>query len=293
MSFWLLYIYRAFVQGGVVSTIYVIWVYILTISLPIYIVYSKKINLLAIFILCISIVSLVSLGNRQLIVSLLLCVIVAQIQFNTNSVKKIGKTICILGVSAVVVALVIVWFASVRYQRDFSFNSVIDELFKEFSMFDMLVVSLDAQESGMIPKYYLGRNFLNIFSFFIPSIDVLPFDHLLVQDVFRGVIGGGVPVSAVGSLYMNFGYIGMIVLSFVLGRCFSAVYVYCRNKASFEGDLQNVIFLTLVYDLTRVGDFTKEFVVFLIMFLCLKIAFFFINRDQDKFLFNQIHGRCK
>ena len=120
---------------------------------------------------------------------------------------------------------------------------------------------------------------------------MLPFDHLLVQDVFRGMIGGGIPVSVVGTLYMNFGYIGLIVLSFVLGRCFSVVYIYNRNKVSFEGDLQNIVFLTLVYDLTRVGDFSKEFVVFLILFLCLKIAFLFINRDQDKFLFKQIHVR--
>ncbi len=288
--FWLLYMYRGFVQGGSMSMIYVIWVYILTVTLPIYIAHKGKIDLFTVIILGISIISLVTLGNRQLIVSLLLCVAVSQIQFNTNSTKRFGKTALMLCAVAVGLAFVVVWFASVRYDRNLSINTAIDSLFGEFAMYDMLVVSLDAELAGFVPRYF-GYNFLDFFSYFVPSIDILPFDHQLVQDVFRGVIGGGVPASAVGSLYINFGYIGLVVLSFVLGRCFSAVYVNNRKKETLLGDLQNIIFLTFVYDLTRVGGFGREFVNYIVMYLCLKIAFLFISRKQDVFVFNQVHGK--
>lgn len=288
--FWILFLYRHFVQNGSVSMIYIIWVYILTVSLPIYIAHKGKINLFALSILGISAVSLVVVGNRQLIVSLMLCAFVAQIQFNTNSIKKFGKTMLTIGVAAVGLAFVVVWFASVRYNKDLSLQSAVDSLFGEFGMYDMLVISLDAKAAGFVP-YYWGYNYLNFFTFLIPAVDIIPFDFELVQDVFRGILGGGIPVSIVGSFYMNFGYIGMIVLSFVLGRCFSAFYVSNRRKETFLGDVQNIIFLTFVYDLARVGDIGRELIVFLIMYACLHIAFAFVNKKQDISLFHRVHRR--
>ena len=287
--FWLLYIYRGFIQGGTISMIYVIWVYILTVSIPIYIAHKGRINFAVMAILAISIVSLVALGNRQLIISLLLCVVVTQIQLNTNVKKHFMKTLLLLCLIGVGMAAVVVWFASVRYNYDLTLNRGIEAIFGEFGMYDMLVVSLDAELKGMVPRYY-GFYYLTFFSFFIPTINIPPFDHQLVQDVFGGLLGGGIPVSVVGSLYINFGYVGLIVLSFVLGRIFSSVYCNNRSKGTLLGDIQNIVLLTFVYDLTRVGDFGREAINYGIMYLCLRIAFIFITREQDQWMFSRIHG---
>ena len=274
---WLLYLYRSFVQQGKISIFYILWVYILTVILSIHILNNGKFTKTALVCLVVSCVSLALLGNRQLVISLLLCVLATYvtIQENTNvKPKKIFWTVALIGIVGVVL---IAWYASAKHDAEFRFDGIMDEFIGEFGMYDMLVLSIDHKIRFSDP-YLFGYNYLCLFNWLIPGVNIEFFDFRLVQIVYEGFLGGGIPISILGSFYYNFGYIGLVLGSAFFGRLMAGVYFRNLKKGSAEAFIYNIIFLTFIYDVTRVGDIGRELVNYFVLWGILKIAMVFIPK---------------
>lgn len=274
---WLLYLYRSFVQHGKITIVYILWVYILTVILNIHILNNGKLTKTALLCILISCMSLALLGNRQLIISLLLCVFATYVTIkeNTNvSLRKILKSVIVLGI---VGAIMVAWYASIKQKAQFSLDNVLDELIGEFGMYDMLVLSIDHKMRFADP-YLFGYNYLCLFNWLIPGVNIEFFDFRLVQIVFGGLLGGGIPISILGSFYYNFGYIGLVSGSALFGFLMAGTYFRNLKKGTAEAFLHNIIFLTFTYDVVRVGDIGRELINYLVLWGILKIAMAFIPK---------------
>lgn len=271
------YIYKSFSGGNQVtfSTIDILWIYIFCVSVLLEQIIKEKISFKIWMILLVSILAFSVLGNRQHIINLLLCVFIPYSYMNKKSINK--KTI-FLGITMV---FVIVWYGSLRRGNEFTINTMLEYFLGEFSMFDMLVLGLD-HKIAYNDGFYYGYNYLCFLNYIIPSLEIEFFDFRHVQDVFNGLIGGGIPSSIIGSLYFNFSYIGTIVGSFLMGIFVGDRYnKYIKMNTSLSIAYYS-IFLTFIYDVTRVGDIGREIINYFILFGCFKIALLFIDNKEAK-----------
>jgi len=254
------------------STIDIIWIYIFSVSILLEIVIKNKISVKHWFIIGISIVALSILGNRQLIINLLISSIIPLLYLN----KKINWKTILLGC---VVLIVIVWYGSIRSGRLLTLSNFFEDFIREFSMFDMLIIGLD-HKFKFNTDFYLGYNYLSIFNYLIPGLSIPFFDFAHVKDVFQEVYGGGIPTTIIGSLYFNFTIFGVVIGMSILGFIFSKMYSKYRKMGKQMFIIYQTILITFVYDVIRVGDISRELVTYLIFRGVLLIALLFIYKNK-------------
>jgi len=274
---WLLFLYNAIILHGTATIIHILWVYILTVVLSVHILNNGKLTKLSVICFVISCVSLAFLGNRQIIISLLLCVFATYVTIKENTNVKMQKILKIVAVVGIAAAVLVAWYASFKQEADLEIGGVADEVIGEFGMYDMLVLSLDHKIRCSDPFLY-GYNYLCLFNWLIPGVDIDFFDFRLVQIVYEGFLGGGIPISIFGSFYYNFGYIGLVIGSALFGLLMASVYFRNLKKSTAEAFLHNIIFLTFIYDVTRVGDIGRELINYFVLWGILKIAMAFVPK---------------
>ncbi len=194
-------------------------------------------------------------GRRQYAVNMLLCY-VCPLYFAGKDRKK---TFIRVGLMLAAILIVVFVFGNVR--RDLRGAVLQDSFFEgilgEFSMFDMLLVSLKYVKEHNIGLFW-GYNYLSLFTLPIPGINIRPFDHYFTELIYLGRFHGGIPSSLFGSLFLNFSYIGVCLGSLLVGELLSKI----QRRLSTINDYYSIgyysIVTTFVYDIVRVGDFGRE-----------------------------------
>lgn len=246
------------------STLDIIWIHIGTVSILVSIILTKKIGLLKMLLILIMLVLMSSIGQRAYAVNLLLTVIILNYYYIYK--RRINIKIVILFVVIIISVLIFGTIRSANIGRIVSGN-VFQRILDEFSMFDMLLVSIN--HSRLFGSFnYIGYNYLAIFNGFFPE-SIWPFwvnhfDHLHTSNLFLGYYGGAVPTSMFGSLFLNFSIFGVVTVSVLMGVFFKKISYYMLENPSLESLVVYSLFATFIYDLVRVGDFSRELWTFMV-----------------------------
>lgn len=262
----------------------IIWIQIGTCALIYSFLIRKKINLPSLIIIVAYLILIAAIAERAYIVNLLLCMLVLTYYIRFN--KKINIRLVIVGI--VIFASVII-YGSVRASNigTTSNSTITDSILGEFSMFDMLLVSID-YETHFGKLIYWGVNYLTLFDGFIPH-SIWPwklkqFDFVHTELIFKGLYMGAVPTSLFGSLYFNFSYVGLIVGCFIFGKLFKKVYKeLCEIRTRFSIGLY-ALFTTFLYDIIRVGDIGREFWTLMVYIGVYLIMGYFIKPKKEEYL---------
>ena len=232
-----------------------IWVFLFS-CIFIYIIARKRTAGLFIYaVIGISILLLSFRGRRQYAVNMLLCY-VCPLYFAGKDRKR---TFIRVGLMLVAILAVVFIFGNVRRALRGAVlqDSFFEGILGEFSMFDMLLISLKyVKERGM--GLFWGYNYLSIFTVPIPGITIQPFDHRFTEIIYLGRFHGGIPSSLFGSLFLNFSYLGVCLGALLFGSLLTRI----QKKLSSINDYYSIgyysIVATFVYDIVRVGDIGRE-----------------------------------
>lgn len=256
------------------GTINILWVHIGSVTCLVSIFLNKRINLYNGILIVIMLVLLVGIGQRAYAVNLLLGIVIVLYYIKY---RRINLKILLLLMLTVAMVLILGNIRNESIGREVS-SSIVRRVIDEFSMFDMLVVSIN-----YVKRYgdfgYNGFNYLSVFNGFL-SKDVWPFwvnqfDHQHTRNIFHGAYSGAVPTSIFGSLYLNFGLVFMPAFALIFGWILGYFRDYfSKTKLSSSSIITYGLFASLIYDLVRVGDIGREiwsFLVYLGVFLIMKV----------------------
>ncbi len=251
-----------------------LWVFLFS-CLLIYIIARKRTTGLFVYaVIGLSIVLLSIRGRRQYAVNMMLCY-VCPLYFAGKDRKR---TFIRVGIMLAVVLTVVFIFGNVRRELRGAVlqDSFLEGILGEFSMFDMLLISLKyVKERGM--GLFWGYNYLSIFTVPIPGISIQQFDHRFTDIIYLGRFHGGIPSSLFGSLFLNFSYPGVCLGSLLFGSLLTKI----QKRLSSINDYYSIgyysIVTTFVYDIVRVGDIGRE-TWSLITFLMVYYVFSFVMR---------------
>lgn len=273
---WAYFIYKSLgkASNSVFTTKDILWMYIFCVVVLLQQIIDRRFGTKIIAILILSIISFSLLGTRQHIVNLLLCTFIPYVYMRK---KSINMRTLILGF---LIVFVVLWYGSMRSGIDLTIGNSFERFLGEFSMYDALVLAIKHKETFGDP-YYFGYNYLCFLNYIIPGINIEFFDYMHTRILFNGAIGGGTPTSLVGSLYLNYSYIGVILGCILFGVFVSKRYnKYARMRTNISLAYYS-IFLTFVYDVLRVGDIGRELVNYLILLGCFKIAMIFVKKKES------------
>lgn len=262
------------------GTIDIIWIHIGTVALIFGFLIRGRLKIGSWFIIFLYCILVSVIAKRAYIVNLLLPILVISYYLRYKKVINIKLIFLVFGIIASVLI-----YGSIRSNaigRNMS-SLLIANILAEFSMFDMLLVSIRYENLyGRI--FFGGYNYLSIFNGFLPSSiwpwKVNQFDHAHTAIIFRGLYGGAVPTSLLGSLYFNFSFIGLIIVSIIFGVLIRKIYIKMLRINSRISIGVYALFTTFLYDIIRVGDIGREiwsFFVYLGVFL---IMSFFIKPNN-------------
>lgn len=273
-----------FSSAGIeIGTLSILWVHLGTVCLIFLFILRGKLSKREWLIVLLYVVLLSSIGKRTYIVNILLSltVLMYYLQFKRKINVKF-LFICIFTV------IVVIFYGTIRSNsigREIS-NSFLGSLLDEFSMFDMLIVSLYYSDQFNIITYN-GYSFLKIFTGFIPSSlyesPLVYFDQMHTEYIFQNIYEGSIPVSFFGSMYFNFSLMGTFLGSIILGVFISVVYNKLNSFKSIYSIGIYALFTTFLYDIIRVGDIGREFWTFVVyMFVFLFVGFFISDNKKRK-----------
>lgn len=236
------------------------WIYLIPCIIIFIYMQKNNYNKIAIYFITI-IYSLLSMaiGRRYIVINILLVIIV--LEYYVDLKRKISFKLIALIILAF---LAVILYGSIR-RNNIGANinsSYFGFILDEFDMFDTLILSLDYKKRFGLELYH-GYSYLSTLLRFIPefiwSNKPTYFDVLHTQVLFQGTIHGGTPTSLIGSLYLNFSYIGIMVGGTLFGYIFSKMYSLLTEKNTAESLGYYVLFVTFIYDIIRVGDIGREF----------------------------------
>ncbi|RCX29145.1 oligosaccharide repeat unit polymerase [Bacillus sp. AG236] len=101
----------------------------------------------------------------------------------------------------------------------------------------------------VIDGFSISKQFLHgaslVWNFFllIPGYDVQAFDFVLKDYLGRGFAGGGLPPTLLGDLYLNFGYIGILIGMIIVGALNSFLHHKFMNNRNNLVGLASIIAL--------------------------------------------------
>lgn len=231
------------------------WVFLFS-SIFVYVISRKrKVDIWIYIVIGLSIFLLSFRGRRQYAVNMLLCYI-CPLYFSGKNRKKTFMKVFIMFVAVFVVVFI---FGNVRRNLRGAVlqDSFFEGILGEFSMFDMLLVSLKFVKEQNIGLFF-GYNYLSIFTVPIPGVNIQPFDHRFTELIYLGRFHGGIPSSLFGSLFLNFSYVGVCVGSLLVGMLLSKIQRKLSQLSNYYSIGYYSIVTTFVYDLIRVGDFGRE-----------------------------------
>lgn len=269
-------------EGIKVRTTDILWIYIGTISLYMRILLKNKFDNISKLITIIFLI-VMSVSQRLYAVNLLLGIVIINYYYLSN--KQIDINFIGIFVSILIVVII---YGNIRANllgRDKG-DLFISKISSEFSMFDMLLVSFDYEK-----KYgnfsYNGFNFLSIFDLFLSIINstlrIANFDKAHTNLIFNERYGGAVPTSLIGSLYLNFSYIGLIIGLIILGKIISKVDNKKYNR-DFFGIINYILLNFFFFDLIRVGDIGREFWTLVKYFLIYYLIIFILRATKVVYL---------
>ena len=240
------------------GTINIIWVQIGTVAVFISVYLHNKVKSFTLLVIFVMLITMSAIGQRAYAVNLLLGVIV--ILYYQNY-KKISPQLFLY---MSLIFFIVLLFGNLRSSNiGRSVNDVvIRQVLDEFSMYDMLLVTVNHNDSFGGFNYF-GYNYLAIFNSFFPRsiwpFWVSQFDHQHTANIFKGLYGGAVPTSIFGSLYLNFSFIGLVLVSSFFGYFLKKVRSMFSKKAlNTNRIILYAMIITLIYDIVRVGDFGRE-----------------------------------
>ena len=266
------------------GTIDILWAYVLPFTIIFYYMYTLKYSKNK-FFLCILIVMymvlLMCISRRYFIVNLLVYLFVF-IYYKNRKFKFSYILIILFMFSSIMI------FAGIRNNNigKEADDNILIALLDEFDMYDMLVCSQNSIINGSI-NFYKGTNYLS-FPIIPKSIwanKPLYFDVEHTSILLNNNIKGGIPTSIIGSLFLNFNIIGVIIGGFLFGIIIKYFYNKIYPIKNIKDLFLFVIFLTFCYDIVRVGDITREIwtaIVYTIVFYaCYYLIYREVKNDTD------------
>jgi len=131
--------------------------------------------------------------------------------------------------------------------------------------------------------FLFGKTIFNWVLGLVPSSLLSPKDYLIsfyIKDTwYLDIDGGGLPATSVGEWYANFGYLGVTVGMFIMGKVFSFFYniMIYRNNPFYIIMWANISFGYLSVhskvDLAQIPTFTIVFCIFLKIFYGVYLCF--------------------
>lgn len=134
--------------------------------------------------------------------------------------------------------------------------------------------------------YEYFNNFLMIIPRFFWENKPLNYDYYYKDLLKMTFDGGGTPATTFGSFFLNFGFIGVVLLSFVKGFFYSFLYYnsYSHKK------LERVFFLVLLPYLINPSNLFYKILVFYSFYIFTNI---YLSFSQNKTRTLLIYKRCK
>ena len=251
---------RRFLEGISFSVYESFWIYLIP-CIIIFMYIQKghfyKINMYMV-IMTYSILSM-SIGRRYIVINILLVIII--LEYYIDLKRKVNLKLIFL---FIISFLAVIVYGSIR-RNNIGANinaSYFGFILDEFDMFDTLLLSLD-YKARIGLDLYGGASYLSTLLRFIPE-SIWPnqptyFDILHTQVLFKGTIHGGTPTSLLGSLFLNFSYLGVVFGGIIFGYILNKVYNFCAKINTLESLGYYALFCTFIYDIIRVGDIGREF----------------------------------
>lgn len=275
------------VEGVKISAVFLFWIQIFFVACIFYNIYLINNNkpTYPLYLLIVLFTAMCAfLASRSYAINLFLAVIT--INYYLSKDRKINfKTI----IPFILIILVIVGYGALRAsnRKEVSYQSIsaAQKIVNEFNMFDAFVLAIDHQQRYKSPFFY-GASYAGGLLNFVPRDfwpgKPLPFDFEHTKYLYKGTVGGGLPTSLIGSLYLNFSVPGVILGCFIFGCLIYYVYtLLIRKHLSTLSVCKYTIFVTFIYDIIRVGDLTRELSNFLIYYFFYFAAFYFLAKQQN------------
>jgi hypothetical protein len=267
-------------RGISYGTIDIIWIHIGTVALIYAFLIRGKLKLGGWLLVLIYCVLVAVIAKRAYIVNLLLPILI--LSYYLRYKRNINIRLMLMGIGIIGAVLVYGSIRSSEIGRNIS-SYMIANVLSEFSMFDMLLVSINYEEIfGRV--FYGGYNYLSIFNGILPSSiwpwKVTQFDHAHTAMIFKGLYGGAVPTSLFGSLYLNFSFIGIFIGGIIFGRLLKFAYTKIIQMDSRISIGIYALFTTFLYDIIRVGDIGREIWTFFVYIGVFYIMGIFVMRKS-------------
>ena len=252
-----------------------LWIFIFSCIIIYLITRKRTAGILVYLLIGLSIIVLSLGGRRQYIVNLLLCYIIPLYYAGKN--RK--TTFIRIGFMLLGILVVVFVYAGIRRSLigDSTEVAFVEGILDEFCMYDMLLASLCYVKTYGI-NFFMGYNYLTVFTTPIQGLSIEQFDHRLTDMVFQGKFYGAVPTSLFGSLYFNFSFIGVCIGAILVGTLLLYIQKRLSTISTYESIGYYSIVSTFVYDLIRVGDFGRELWSLITLLLVYYVFSFFMNK---------------
>jgi hypothetical protein len=173
-------------------------------------------------------------------------------------------------------------FVGFRYgglAQPVQYKSPTELLLQESPMAFNFAKTLEGFDTGAV-GYQYGKDVIGVVTFFIPRAwwpaKPLPLDYRL--SVSLGLASPnapyGTPIGIFGGLWINSSIVGLCLLSFAIGYSVARTHALLPMH-SLKTIGPRVVLFQMLVDLTRVGDFSREFVTALI-YLTLFAAVYYV-----------------
>jgi oligosaccharide repeat unit polymerase len=209
---------------------------------------TKSMSILLLF----SVIIFLSTGHKTPSLLLFLLVIMVYPKYHNLNLKTMMMLISIL-------FILIAILASLRSDLGF-----LDALFYKGLLYQMYIFNanylplVELVEKNEI-SMFLGKEYLNNAQYIMPRIlypdKPLSFDYELKTLLDRSFIGGGLPPTPIGSLYINFGISAVFIGMFLMGVAYSIVYKkFMKARAPEEVAIYPFILFYLLNPSTFIGN---------------------------------------
>lgn len=173
-------------------------------------------------------------------------------------------------------------------QVDFGVESALDRTLGSGYLMDVAKTSVVVDSVPSKVDYLLGESFTLVFFAPIPRTlwpgkPVVRISKFVGEEIYTRADDSGIPPGFIAEAYMNFGYVGVVILLFALGAVLSKLYteLVLKTKSVFSRVWYAVGSLLLTFTLLS-GDFTilvSQFVRFgLIVFMVQWLVSFKVKR---------------
>lgn len=157
-------------------------------------------------------------------------------------------------------------------------SDLINKTFVVFNIYEANYVPIVKRTYKGNIDYQYGKEYLQGATSFIPRFlypeKPISFDYFLKKKLNRTFSGGGLPPTSIGSLFLNFGFSGVILGMLLIGMCYNYLFnLYLRATYS-----KAVILLLTMYYIMNPSQFFRNIIFLLIFAAIIYMTCHFVNK---------------